>query len=88
MRSTKTRLLILAVILLAVLSILVVCPERSKAQYGGDETIVKLYSGNNLVATWDNANKGRVDGNTYVFTIRPENKEVRISGTYSVEVIR
>ncbi|HWP83024.1 MAG TPA: hypothetical protein VNN76_10260 [Bacteroidota bacterium] len=51
-------------------------------------TTVKLYSGDKLVATWENASLGTVEGNTYVFTLRHQGRQVRICGTYSVEVVR
>jgi hypothetical protein len=86
MKLKRTGVLFLATVALVLLSVFVFS-ERSSAQLG-EATTVKLYSGNQLVATWENAHKGRVEGTTYVFTIPPQDKEVRISGTYSVEVIR
>ena len=53
------------------------------------KAVVKLYSGDKLVATWDATSVGKVDGNTYVFTTDtpPRPTQVRISGTYSVETL-
>lgn len=49
---------------------------------------VKLYSGGVLIATWENARPGYLEGTSYVFRVGAQNREVRISGTYSVEVVR
>lgn len=51
------------------------------------KAVVKLYSGDKLVATWNATSVGQVDGNSYVFTVgtSPRPTQVRISGTYSVE---
>jgi hypothetical protein len=87
MRSKKIRLVALGFVITAISLAVLLLPARSSAQFP-KETTVKLYAGEKLVATWENAHAGRVDGNTYVFTIPPENREVRISGTYSVEAIR
>ncbi len=48
---------------------------------------VKLYSGNNVVATWNALDWGYADGQTLVFTVGEQNHptRVRINGTFSVE---
>jgi hypothetical protein len=63
-------------------------PGRAQ-QHFDKVAIVKLYSGDRLVATWDATSVGHVEGNTFVFTVGtpPRPTEVRISGTYSVETI-
>jgi hypothetical protein len=77
--------------LLAVLVILFVCaavfstatptPQYSK------RCVVKLYSGNTVVASWDALGFGQIEGETLVFTIGNDisPKKVRISGTWSIE---
>jgi hypothetical protein len=87
MRRNKVLLLVLCTCLAGVVCTFLFLPAKSNAQTG-DVLTVKLYSGEKLVATWDNARNGRVDGNTYIFSMAPQDKEVRISGTYSVEVVR
>lgn len=49
--------------------------------------VVKLYSGNTVVATWDALSFGQVEGETLVFTVGNDisPKKVRISGTWSIE---
>lgn len=51
--------------------------------------VVKLYSGNRLVATWTAVSMGHADGNTFVFNVGSTTSpaEVRICGTYTVERI-
>lgn len=87
MRSKKMSMFAAGFVVIAIILAVSILPAKSSAQFP-KETTVKLYCGDKLVASWENAREGRVEGNTYVFTMPPENKEVRISGTYSVEVIR
>ena len=49
--------------------------------------VVKLYSGDKLVQTWEALDWARDEGETLVFTVgdRHSPTRVRISGTYSVE---
>jgi hypothetical protein len=49
--------------------------------------VVKLYSGNTVVATWDALGFGQVEGQTLIFTVGNDisPKKVRISGTWSIE---
>ncbi|MFV1984625.1 MAG: hypothetical protein ACC657_13865 [Thiohalomonadales bacterium] len=52
--------------------------------------IIKFYSEGKLITQWNAIDKGRVDGNCYIFHIskgatRPE---VRVCGSYSVEQLR
>ena len=51
--------------------------------------IVKLYSGDAMAAKWDAISIGRVEGDTYVFKTAygVREREVRIRGKYSVEII-
>jgi hypothetical protein len=52
---------------------------------------VKLYAGDKVAATWDARNIGTIDGTTLTFSVGNEmdsnTRQVRISGTYSVEEI-
>lgn len=52
--------------------------------------VIKFYSEGKLVTQWNAIDKGRVDGNCYIFHIskgatRPE---IRVCGTYTVEQLR
>lgn len=87
MRSMRIRIFVAGSAVIAILCGVLFLPAKSNAQFPKEIT-VKLYCGDKLVASWENAHEGRVEGNTYVFSMPPDNKEVRISGTYSVEAIR
>lgn len=49
--------------------------------------VVKLYSGNSVVATWEALGFGQIEGQTLVFSVGNDisPKKVRISGTWSIE---
>lgn len=49
--------------------------------------VVKLYSGNTVVGTWEALGAGQVEGTTFVFSIGNDisPRKVRISGTWSIE---
>ena len=51
------------------------------------KAVVKLYSNGQVVNTWQATDLGTIDGNSIIFTIT-DNKKLRISGTYSVEIIK
>ncbi len=87
MRYRNPVILFLSILIIFVAVGTLLIPSKSNAQSGSVFT-VKLYSGDKLVAQWDNAGVGRVEGTTYVFPVMPVNREVRISGTYSVEAAR
>lgn len=61
-------------------------PSEASAGPFGDAK-VRLYSEGKLVGEWMALGRGRVEGNSYVFTVRKgvRDLEVRISGTFSVE---
>lgn len=48
---------------------------------------VKLYSGDRVVATWQALDWGKIDDQTFIFSVgdRKYPKRVRIVGTFSVE---
>lgn len=80
----KKRFLAGSIILLvcaAVFSTATPPPQYSK------RCVVKLYSGNTVVASWDALGFGQLEGETLVFTIGNDisPKKVRISGTWSIE---
>ena len=86
MKSHRARIWIVLVVVITIVGGVYIF-ENLEAQTN-DIMIVKLYSGGNLVATWDDVRSGRLEGNTYVFLYGQPSKQVRISGTYSAEVIR
>ena len=49
--------------------------------------VIKLYSGNNVVATWEALDWGTFDGQSLTFNVgdRHTPKRVKITGTFSVE---
>lgn len=59
----------------------------SSSQSQPKHYIVKLYSGDSVVGTWNALDWGTVDGQTLVFTVgeRHNPTRVRINGTFSVE---
>jgi hypothetical protein len=63
---------------------------NAPAQSVDRKAIVKLYSGDKVVGTWEAISLGSPDGESLVFTIGSSSfpKQVRISGTYSVEVVK
>lgn len=89
MRLKKSSILwfLIAAVLFVVL-ISFVMPQTSR---GDLETvaIVKLYSGEKLVATWNATGSGRLEGNTFVFPVKigTTQAKVRICGTYIVETV-
>jgi hypothetical protein len=86
MTIKRVSILFLFILFIVIFSLLIPLPA-SHAQISGT-TVVKLYSGDKLVATWENALPGSVVGNAYVFRHGTFEREVRISGTYSVEVVK
>lgn len=48
---------------------------------------VKLYSDGKVVAQWESAGLGRMDGDSFVFPVRSgiAERQVRIRGTFAVE---
>jgi hypothetical protein len=80
-----------AMLVLAVLAALVAAgtffdPALVRADASG-RWIVKLYSGPEVVGTWESLGPGKIDGGTLYFLVEQgvRTKEMRISGTYSVE---
>jgi hypothetical protein len=73
---------IILVLGIAALSIATPSPTQLTKRY-----VVKLYSGNSVVGTWEALGAGQVEGTTFVFTIGNDisPKKVRISGTWSIE---
>ena len=86
--SAKKSFVALAIVSSLVIGAFLLISKANSQAYDKGE-IVKLYSGNNLVATWKAVSHGQTDGNTYVFKVGTNTSpvEVRISGTYSVERI-
>ncbi|MHB1048478.1 MAG: hypothetical protein ACYC09_00205 [Bacteroidota bacterium] len=70
-----------------ILSIIIIVFSTSFSQSQPKRYIVKLYSGNTMVATWTALDWGSADGQTLVFTVgeRHNPMRVRINGTYSIE---
>ncbi len=85
MQSHRLRVWIVLVIITIVSGVYI---SRNLEAQTGDIMIIKLYSGGELVATWNDARPGRLEGSTYVFPYGHPSKQVRISGTYSAEVVR
>jgi hypothetical protein len=83
----KTTLIVFALISITALSSLFL--SGTAQQEFDKKAVIKLYSGDKLVATWNATSVGQVDGNSYVFTVgtSPRPTQVRISGTYSVETV-
>ena len=52
-----------------------------------DPQLIKLYDGGKLVAQWTSEGQGRMEGDTFVFTVRKgvASLAVRIHGTFSAE---
>jgi len=61
-------------------------PARSAAG-PNDPHLVKLYESGKPVAQWTAENEGRMDGDSFVFTVRKgvSSGTVRIRGTFTVE---
>lgn len=74
-------------ILLCSLCVLVFTFARSSPPPMNKHCIVKLYSGDKVVATWEAIDFGQVDGQVLVFSVGNDlsPRRVRISGTYSIE---
>lgn len=86
MKFNRTSIVVVCTSFIILLALFVSSPS-SNAQIGGT-TVVKLYSGDKLVASWEKAAPGHAEGNTYVFRYGVFEREVRINGTYSVEVVK
>ncbi len=78
---------IAVVLLLACLTIVVYNFARSSPSPITKHCIVKLYSGEKVVATWEAMDFGQVDGQILVFSVGNDlsPRRVRISGTWSIE---
>ena len=87
MRSYHARILTATLALVLAVAIVLFWISKAPAQNYDRRAIVKLYSGGQLVATWDATSIGHMDGNTLLFAIgtAPSSTQVRISGTFSVE---
>lgn len=73
-----------AVLVLVVISIFVV---RSYSQSQPKRYMIKLYSADRVIGTWDALDYGKVDGQSLEFHVgnRSFPTRVRINGTFSVE---
>jgi hypothetical protein len=60
---------------------------RTRSQSLSKRYVIKLYSGDKVVATWEARDFGRVDGESLAFSVGSDiyPRQVRINGTYSVE---
>jgi hypothetical protein len=82
----KYKSVIIILFIVAGLAIFGINHSRSQSQ--PKRYVIKLYSGDQLVATWESFDLGSVnDNNTLLFNVgdRKYPRRVRISGTYSVE---
>jgi len=52
-----------------------------------DPQLIKLYEGGKMVAQWTSEGQGRMEGDSFVFTVRKGvvSSVVRINGTFSAE---
>lgn len=80
----KIRTIIIAIVVIAVAAF-VAAPLLSQSQ--PKRYVVKLYSGDKMVGTWEAFDFGRLDGQTLVIAYgdRKFPTRLRISGTFSVE---
>lgn len=81
----KTKLFIACIVCILAAAAIVTTTSFSQSQ--PKSYTVKLYSGENVVATWTAIDWPTADGYTLAFSVghRSTPKRVRISGTYSVE---
>jgi hypothetical protein len=81
----KVKVIVLVGILLISLSVFLT--TRTTSQNKSKRYIVKLYSGDKVMVSWDARDIGRVEGESLVFSVGKDNNsgKVRICGTYSVE---
>jgi hypothetical protein len=71
------------------MTVLVFTFSNVSSQSQPEHYVVKLYSGANMVATWNALDWGYADGQTLVFTVGEQSHptRVRINGTFSVEEV-
>lgn len=81
----KIKIIVLVGILLIGLTVFLT--TRTTSQNKSKRYIVKLYSGDKVMVSWEARDIGRVEGESLVFSVGKDNNsgKVRISGTYSVE---
>lgn len=81
----KVKIIILVGIL--ILSFTVFLTTRTTSQSFTKRYIVKLYSGEKVIASWEAHEPGRVEGESLAFSTGSDlhPRQVRICGTYSVE---
>jgi hypothetical protein len=80
--------IIVGILLISLIAFII---TRVMSQVNTNRYAVKMYSGEKVIATWTARDFGRIDGETLIFTIggdfEPVIRQVRISGTYTVEQI-
>ena len=75
------------IVLLILIGLTIFGITHTTSQSQPKRYVVKLYSGSNMIATWEALDYGKIDGESLEFHFgdRKYPSRVRISGTYSVE---
>ena len=87
MRIIRMRILVVAAFVAGLALAATLFTRRAESQVFDEGAIVKLYSGDKVVASWKAIAMGHADGDAFVFYVGSSTSptEVRIQGTYSVE---
>jgi len=79
------KIILASILIFAALTFVLI--THSKSQSLSSRYLVKLYSGDKVVATWEAKEIGKIEGQSLIFTsgsdLNP--KMVRIQGSFSVE---
>jgi hypothetical protein len=78
----------IAVAALALLALAVLRPAPTAASPNTPQ-LIKLYEGGKVAAQWTSEGEGRMDGDSFVFTVRKgvTSGTVRIRGTFTAEPV-
>ncbi len=88
MLSKKSKMFLIAIIIFTGVIVTTSIFFRNKSHAGlWTKAVVKLYSNGQVSNTWEATDLGKIDGNSIIFTIA-DDKQIRICGTYSVEIIK
>ncbi len=83
----KTKLGLAIILIVALL--LVILNTQSSSQNLTRYYIVKLYSGEKVIGTWQSRDIGKIDGESLTFVVKGDfdinARSVRIQGVYTVE---